>query len=323
MISRHDVVGGGGWPTTTRAVVGLGTFPFTGQLSPVPADQAAVILDEFVAAGGQYVETAPSYHNPAIDLGRLLRRHRRDELVLATKCLAGDVSVAQQLRGELRRLGVDYLDVVQVRVRQSDPVDAVTDALAALVRAQQAGCVRRIGLSRVTASVLAELAGGPRIDMVQNRLSVIHRAEHSDALADSCHRHGALFNPCQVLERGQLCDVSVPPDVRAAADIRRRKSEYREPVHGVIRRWVTGTLVPLAHDHGLSTEQLSIGWAASRPHVRTVVVGASSPEQVRHSMGAPRTLRPELLVMIDSAYRALAAYVRTEFGVPLDRFRGG
>jgi aryl-alcohol dehydrogenase-like predicted oxidoreductase len=296
--------------------VGLGTFAFTGQLSPVARGRPVDVVDAYVGEGGYFLETAPRYASPAFDLGRVLKRYRRDDLVLATKCVArtpdgsdGYANALAQFEAESARLDVDYIDVVQVRVL--DLQEDVAGALHALADLRRAGRVRWIGLSRVSSSAaVARLAEKVDIDLLQNRLSVLRRTEHGPELVRCCQRLGIGLNPCQVLERGQLCETTADPADRSAVDIRRFKAQYNGLFHRLVRNWVEQRFTPLARDCGLSTEQLSLGWALSQPGVSLCVVGASRPEQIRLAMAAPRRLPVDIAERVEAEILAFQRDVR-------------
>jgi aryl-alcohol dehydrogenase-like predicted oxidoreductase len=215
-----------------------------------------------------------------------------------------------QFAAESARLGVDRIDLVQVRVL--DPAEDVAGGLAALSELRRTGRVRWIGLSRVTSPSAIAAAGdgmnlsrpnpdGARIDLLQNRLSMVRRSEHGPGLVRFCQLQRIALNPCQVLERGQLCEVTAAPADRSPTDIRRSAPAYNGAGHQAVRRWVLSRLVPLAHAHGLSAEQLSIGWVLAQPGVAFCVVGASRPEQVRRAVAMPRPLPADVLASVDSA----------------------
>jgi aryl-alcohol dehydrogenase-like predicted oxidoreductase len=291
--------------------VGLGTFAFAGRLSPVTEANAIAVVDAFVADGGTYLETAPSYAGPNIDLRRVLGRYPRDTFVLATKCVidpaaaagGGRAAALTQFAAETERLGTDYLDLVQIRIL-GHPDEDVAGALRGLAELRREGRIRWIGLSRLRSPVvLSALAQETQVDLLQNRLSLVYRSEHLRELVEECRQRAIGLNPCQVLERGQLCETTVASSDRGACDIRNTKAEYNGSRHGRIRDWVESQLVPLAHDSGMSTEQLSIGWALSQPGVRLCVVGATRPSQIHSAMTAPHTLPADVRSRVEALLR--------------------
>src|ERR671916_2587709 len=141
--------------------LGIGTMLMGAQ---TPVEEAHRILDRFLEAGGNLVDTADVYSDGGSEetLAPWLRRHR-DEVVLSTKCrfavsdpggegLAPD-RIVKACDASLRRLGVDVIDLYQVHAPDPDvPLEATLEALDGLVRA---GKVRALGVSNFPAWLLA------------------------------------------------------------------------------------------------------------------------------------------------------------------------
>ena len=129
-----------------------------------PAEEAPRLLDAFVAAGHNFLDTADVYGDGASErtLAPWLAR-RRDEVVVATKLrftvsdpggagLAPERVVAA-CDASLRRLGIDVIDLYQVHA--PDPDVPLEDTLAALDGLVRAGKVRALGASNFPAWLLA------------------------------------------------------------------------------------------------------------------------------------------------------------------------
>lgn len=56
-------------------------------------------------------------------------------------------------------------------------------------------------------------------------------------------------------------------------------------------RGKVGQLAKIAGDLGVSTGQLALGWVAANPNVSTVILGASSVEQLQENLGALSALK--------------------------------
>ncbi len=97
----------------------------------------------------------------------------------------------------LRNLGVDVLDVVNLRVMPDDghgPAEGSIEAsLTVLAEMQQQGLVKHIGLSNVTPTQVAEARKITEIVCVQNEYNIAHRAD--DELIDSLARDGIAYVP--------------------------------------------------------------------------------------------------------------------------------
>jgi pyridoxine 4-dehydrogenase len=166
---------------------------------PKDRNAALAVLREAVAAGVNHIDTS-DYYGPHVT-NQLIREALHpypDDLVIVTKIGArrgtdGSVleatspdELSQAVHDNLRNLGVDVLDVVNLRnvFDDADRAGALIDAgLTILADLQRQGLVRHIGLSNVTP---AQIAAGRRIcDIVcvQNRYNLAQR--NDDGLIDS------------------------------------------------------------------------------------------------------------------------------------------
>ena len=100
------------------------------------------------------------------------------------------------MHDNLRNLGLDVLDVVNLRIMLDvhGPAEGSIEApLTILADLQRQGLVRHIGLSNVTAKQIAEGRGITEIVCVQNQYNLAHRAD--DALIDELARDGIAYVP--------------------------------------------------------------------------------------------------------------------------------
>lgn len=176
-----------------------------------PRDRGAAVavLREAVAQGIDHIDTSDAY-GPRIT-NQILREALHPYpagLVLVTKvgALRGPQGtwdramsaeqIEAQVHDNLRNLGVDVLDVVNLRV-MFDPMrpseGSIAEPLAALVEMQRQGKVRHIGLSNVTAKQVAEGRALAEVVCVQNLYNVAHRAD--DALVDDLAAAGIAYVP--------------------------------------------------------------------------------------------------------------------------------
>src|SRR6266446_10389879 len=127
------------------------------------ADQAEshAMLDHFVAAGGNFIDTANVYTTGISEeiLGRWLSRQQRDNLVIATKVRfpMGDgpndaglsrKHILSSVQASLKRLQTDYIDLYQVHCW--DPGTPLEQTLSTLNDLVRQGLVRYLGVSNFT-----------------------------------------------------------------------------------------------------------------------------------------------------------------------------
>jgi len=176
---------------------------------PKDRDAALAVLREAVAAGVNHIDTS-DFYGPHVT-NQLIREALHpypDDLCIVTKIGArrgeeaswqpafSAEALTQAVYDNLRNLGLDVLDVVNLRIMFDvhGPAEGSIEApLAALARLQQQGLVRHIGLSNVTAAQVAQGRGICEIACVQNHYNLAHRAD--DALIDALARDGIAYVP--------------------------------------------------------------------------------------------------------------------------------
>jgi predicted aldo/keto reductase-like oxidoreductase len=131
------------------SILGIGGF----HLVEIGFEEAQALLNRYLDAGGNYIETAAQYGSGESErkVG-LVMAQRRDDCILATKChLRGRDEAAELLTGSLHRLQTDHVDVLfmhHVQTREElDRILAPDGALRAAEAAREAGQVRFIGIS--------------------------------------------------------------------------------------------------------------------------------------------------------------------------------
>lgn len=129
------------------SILGFGGF----HLIEITADDAGELMNRYLDAGGNYIETAAEYGDSELKVGRGVG-HRRDEFLLATKVLPRDRDGAlAQLEDSLRRLRTDHVDVWFMHsvndVATADQLLSPGGALEAAEQAKKDGKVRFVGIS--------------------------------------------------------------------------------------------------------------------------------------------------------------------------------
>jgi aryl-alcohol dehydrogenase-like predicted oxidoreductase len=196
---------------------------------PKDRDAALAVLREAVTSGVDHIDTS-DFYGPHIT-NRLIREalHPYPEyLVIVTKVGArrgADGSwnpafsreeLTQAVHDNLRNLGLDVLDVVNLRAMFDvhGPAEGSIEApLTVLAELQRKGLVRHIGLSNVTPAQITEGRRICEIVCVQNHYNLAHRAD--DVLIDDLARDGITYVPYfplggfNPLQSSSLSDVAV------------------------------------------------------------------------------------------------------------------
>src|SRR3954447_12009361 len=176
-----------------------------------PKDPAAAfaVLREAVARGVNHIDTS-DFYGPHVT-NRLIREALApypDDLVIVTKIGArrgedaswlpafSPEALTQAVHDNLRNLGLDVLEVVNLRIMLDPhgPAEGSIEApLTAVVELQRKGLIRHIGLSNATPAQVAEGRGICEIACVQNHYNLAHRDD--DALIDTLARAGIAYVP--------------------------------------------------------------------------------------------------------------------------------
>jgi aryl-alcohol dehydrogenase-like predicted oxidoreductase len=176
---------------------------------PKDREAALAVLREGSAQGVNHIDTS-DFYGPHVtnEIIREALHPYRDDLVIVTKigALRGtDKSwipafsreeLTQAVNDNLRNLGLDVLEVVNLRIMFDvhGPAEGSIEApVTVLADLQRQGLIRHIGLSNVTRTQIDEGRGITEIVCVQNQYNLAHRAD--DALIDDLAREGIAYVP--------------------------------------------------------------------------------------------------------------------------------
>lgn len=247
-------------------------------------------------------------------------RGNRDRIVLASK-VAGPgrpyirggapmsrAGILEAIDNSLSRLKTDYLDLYQLhwpnrghyhfrnawsyepskqdRAKVAAELLEILETVGELVKA---GKVRALGLSNDTAwgtmqlLKLAEEKGLPRVASIQNEYNLLYRTYDLDLAEVSHHEEIGLlaYSPLAAgLLTGKYLDGARPEGSRLTknGDLGGRYQPLQEPA---VRAYVE-----LAREHGLDPAQMALAFCLTRPFTASVIIGATTMEQLRTDIGA-------------------------------------
>ena len=195
----------------TVSRVGFGAMQLAGPGvfgPPADRDAAVAVLREAVALGVTHIDTA-DFYGPYITneiIREALAPYPGDvHIVTKVGALRDDTGawlhartpaeLREQVHGNLRRLKLDALDVVNLRAGGLDAPEpgSVAEQFGALAELRAQGLIRHLGLSTVNADQLAEAQAIAPVVCVQNFYNVARRED--DALVDLTARQGIAFVP--------------------------------------------------------------------------------------------------------------------------------
>ena len=250
----------------------------------------------------------------------LKKTGRRGEIVVATKAAGSGrphirggreldgPSLREALEASLRRLQTDYVDLYQIhwpnrgsyhfrqcwsfdasqqdRAKAADEIGEILSTLGDLVKE---GKVRAIGLSNESAwgvlkyLRLSEDNNLPRIASIQNEYNLLYRQFDLD-LAEVAHHEdvGLLaYSPLAAgILTGKYLDGARPEGSRGTInpDLGGRLQPLQEPA--------VKAYAEIARRHGLDLAQMALAFCLSRPFMTSVIIGATSTEQLRTAIAA-------------------------------------
>jgi pyridoxine 4-dehydrogenase len=199
---------------------------------PKDPDAAVAVLREAVGAGVNHIDTS-DFYGPHVT-NQLIRRALHpypDDLVIVTKVGAirgADASwnpamsaaeLTSAVHDNLRNLGLDVLDVVNLRVMgdvHAPSEGSIEAPLTALAELRRQGLIRHIGLSNATAAQIAQGETITPIVCVQNQYNLAHRTD--DALIDSLTGSGIAYVPFFPLGGFSPLQSAILSDVAARLD---------------------------------------------------------------------------------------------------------
>jgi pyridoxine 4-dehydrogenase len=175
---------------------------------PQDHDAAIAVLRAAVDLGINHIDTA-DFYGPYVT-NQLIREALApypDDLHIVTKVGARrdeqggwphartPAELREQVHDNLRHLGLDVLDVVNLRVgglEEAEP-GSIAEQFGALAELRQQGLIRHLGVSTVSADQVAEAQSIAPVVCVQNRYNIARRGD--DALVDATARQGVAFVP--------------------------------------------------------------------------------------------------------------------------------
>ena len=249
---------------------------------PKDPDGAVTVLREAVAAGVNHIDTA-DFYGPHVT-NQIIRQALHPYpagLVIVTKLGARrppdqswQPAISPQIltagvHDNLRNLGLDALDIVNYRAMGSvhGPKEgSIAEQVTVLADLRRKGLIRRIGLSNVTATQVAEAQAITDIVCVQNNYNLAHR--HDDPLIDDLARHGIAYVPFFPL--------------------------------GGYTPLQSSTLSTVADQLGATPMQVALAWLLHRSRNVLLIPGTSSVAHLRENVAAGQvTLTPDSLAELN------------------------
>ncbi len=289
--------------------IGLGCMNLSHAYGEPPTLEAGVrVLHKAIDLGVTHFDSAALYgfgRNEAL-VGPALKPFR-DSIFLVSKCGMQGVDGKRVIDGRpetlratlemsLRRLETDIIDLYYLhRWDKAVPIEASVGEMARMV---EAGKIRAIGLSEVSAATLKRAQAVHPIAAVQSEYSLWSRNAEIGVI-DACAQIGAAFVAFSPLARGYLADDALDPETFATKDIRYNMPRFQPP-HFSTNAKLLPEYLRIANAAGCTPGQLALAWALQKaPHIH-IIPGTTSLAHLEENVAASAiTLSPETIARVE------------------------
>ncbi len=257
-------------------VICFGAWPLGGGMGQVEESTGIRTVHAAIDAGVTFIDTAEMYRTSESTLGKALKG-KRDGVFLASK-LSGDHSrthIREAIESSLTQLETDHLDLYQVH--SPKPQWPINETMDELVKLQQEGKVRHLGVSNFNAQQTAEAMQYGRIQSSQPHYSMLFKRAETDPLP-FCLENGIGVIVYSPIGRGLLTGKYTDSHRFSNDDHRSSHPSLTAEVRSAAAE-INRRLAPFASDNGYTMAQLAIAWTLANPAVTSAICGAKTPEQ--------------------------------------------
>jgi aryl-alcohol dehydrogenase-like predicted oxidoreductase len=257
--------------------VGFGAMRLTGSAPfdlgrPSDRERSISVLRRAVELGVNHIDTASFYFSALRSANELINRALApypDDLVIVTKVgpwrdpsgswvpFAGPDKLRGQVEENLRQLGRDHLDVVNLRVSRTESIAEHFGVLAGL---REEGLIRHLGVSNIGPGHLAQAQAIAPVVCVQNPYGLDRRSPASDDLLRICGERDIAFVPFYSIAGEGGDSGGGSPD--------------GEPIRAV------------ASAHGATSAQVRLAWMLRQGSHVLVIPGTGNPDHLAENVAA-------------------------------------
>lgn len=263
-------------------------------------DESFAVLDAFVAAGGNFIDTADVYsewvdghvggESESIIGEWMSARGNRSQIIIATKVAMlstrpglSRANILAAVEDSLRRLQTDYIDLYYAH--KDDPTVPLEETLATFDELVKAGKVRNIGASNYVGARLIEAAqvskrlGLAQYSVLQNRYNLVDREPFESDSAPALAELGMSCVPFYGIALGFLTGKYQP-----GVDLTTARSEGAKQ-YFTDSNWETlAKVTELATELGVSRAAIALAWLRAQPTVGVPIASARTVEQLADLM---------------------------------------
>jgi aryl-alcohol dehydrogenase-like predicted oxidoreductase len=263
----------------------------------IDEDRSYAVLDAYVEAGGNFIDTADSYgrrgpggegESERIIGSWMAARENRDRLVIATKVGASPSlpglsaeTIGRGIERSLANLQTDRVDLYYAH--QDDPKTALDETLGTFAELISKRKIRHAAASNYSAPRLREaLAVGEADEMtryaaLQTHYNLMERERYEGELRTVCEEERLPCLPYFALARGFLTGKyrAGGPEVDSPRAAGVRESYFNERGFAVL-----AALELVAAEQQTTVAAVALAWLLAQPTVAAPVASATSPEQL-------------------------------------------
>jgi aryl-alcohol dehydrogenase-like predicted oxidoreductase len=268
----------------------LGTWAMGGNHWGICDDVDALrAIDAAIDNGISSIDTAPVYGDGHAEelVGRAIQG-KREKVFLATKCgldiytnkYERNLSpsyIEHDLAQSLKRLKTDYIDLYQCH--WPDPQTPIEETVAALLRFQEQGKIRLIGVSNFSKTALEAAMKCTPLFSLQSHYSLLERTVEADVLP-WCRENGIKFLSYGSLGAGVLTGKYTECKRFPSGDARSFFYRFFKPRYWPRVCQLVDAVKEMASSKGTKPGAIALAWLLGQPGVTSVIVGARSYQQV-------------------------------------------
>ena len=276
-------IGFGAW------AIGGGNWEFA--WGPQDDNESIAAIHRALELGVNWIDTAAIYglghseevvaralksssHKPYVFTKCSMRWHADRSIYRSLKA----ASLAEELDGSLRRLGVETIDLYQIH--WPDPEAEIEEAWETLARFREQGKIRWIGVSNFNVAQLKRALKIAPVTSLQPPYSMLRRAIEAELLPFALANGIGVINYSPMVS-GLLTGKMTAERIAAfpADDWRRRSVEFNEPRLSRNLRLVE-LLREIGNGYGVAPGVVAVAWTLHHPAITAAIVGGRSAQQV-------------------------------------------
>lgn len=272
---------------------GFGSYGISGKGNVTTKDDAFAALNEYIEAGGNFIDTAEAYAHSEVFIGEFLKdKKMTNDVILATKTMAGETPetlgrIEEAVNQSLINLKRDYIDIYYLHMPPAD-VDTMNQALDILEGLKKKGKIRTIGASikgpNVNDNIIKmhkQYIDTGKTDIILLLYSIFR--QKNEEIFDYAKKHDVTLVARTALESGFLSGALKKDTTFTKTDHRNRWSDKQASIIDDVEE-LTNIMVENKWDTSILS--LALRFTISPDAIASTVAGARNKVQVEGLLDA-------------------------------------